>query len=507
MEKQEMKQRIKDYFVEIKEDKFTKVKTIKCMQNIIWKGKELENKFMLTKNSYSNELKMGVDYRHKDEVDSVFFTFIYTNSDGGYPGMTNIKMYLILDDDKNIELSEGSGFDHTSQSSKGGDNHINVYLETAQLAVSMSDFIAIANAKKIEYSIRFGHGSLENVMKQNDLITIKGYYNAAFDNEFDFDLLLSYFKNSDKNIEFTYGSIFSSVYDVYNSKGKTAAEEKYLELSGVEFGDSVEDLEKYFQAEAQAKEFVNKIVSRIKEEKLSKFTDPIEQYFLSDDRFNDVVFNGVNTISLIQSDKGFLSFWPENKKNQIIFSDLKVGVKCNSQQKSPLILLFPSALVYNNADISIDPVQINYSEITSVETKKGFLSDDILILVKGITYTINFSATSTYREFSDIFCSFLRSQTHKQYELMNYIKEVYHEQEVKPSESVPRKESLISKYNLSENDINRLIEIEKEKSNLGLFSIKKEKLKSESWSILDKYQVKLLDKGSLLIEIEKLIRE
>ncbi len=34
METQEMKQRIKDYFVEIKEDKFTKVKTIKCKHNI-----------------------------------------------------------------------------------------------------------------------------------------------------------------------------------------------------------------------------------------------------------------------------------------------------------------------------------------------------------------------------------------------------------------------------------------------------------------------------------------
>ena len=181
---QESKQAIKDYFVEIKEDKFTKVKTIKCKHNITWKGKDLENKFMLTKNSYSNGLKMGIDYRHKDEIDSVFFTFIYENCDGGYPGMTNIKMYLILDDDKNIELSEGSGFDHTSQSSKVGDNYISVYLETAQLAVSMSDFIAIANAKKIEYSIRFGQGSLENIFTHNDLMIFKGFYNAAFDDEF-----------------------------------------------------------------------------------------------------------------------------------------------------------------------------------------------------------------------------------------------------------------------------------------------------------------------------------
>jgi hypothetical protein len=214
MEKQEMKQRFKDYFVEIKEDKFTKVKTIKCKHNIIWKGKELENKFMLTKNSYSNELKMGIDYRHKDEVDSVFFTFIYTNSDGGYPGMTNIKMYLILDDDKNIELSEGSGFDHTSQSSKVGDNYISVYLETSQLAVSMSDFIAIANAKKIEYSIRFGQGSLENVFTQNDLLILKGFYNSAFDDDFDVELIFNSVKG-----KFSKNDLISKFQKIIDNSG------------------------------------------------------------------------------------------------------------------------------------------------------------------------------------------------------------------------------------------------------------------------------------------------
>ena len=185
----ETKQKIKDYFVEIKEDKFTKVKSINSKHKIEWKGKELENKFMLTKDSYSNSLSMSIAYRHKDDVDSVFFRFTYSNSEGGYPGMSNIKMYLILDDDKTIELSDGSGFDHASQSSKIGDNYISVYIETAQLAVSMSDFIAIANAKKIEYSIRFGQGSLENVFTQNNLLIFKGFYNSAFDSDFELSSL------------------------------------------------------------------------------------------------------------------------------------------------------------------------------------------------------------------------------------------------------------------------------------------------------------------------------
>jgi hypothetical protein len=207
MESQETKQRIKDYFVEIKEDKFTKVKTIQCLHKIEWKGKELENKFMLTKDSYSNSLTMSIDYRHKDDVDSVFFRFTYSNSEGGYPGMSNIKMYLILDDDKTIELSDGSGFDHASQSSKIGDNYISVYIETAQLAVSMSDFIAIANAKKIEYSIRFGQGSLENVFTQNNLLIFKGFYNSAFDSDFELSSL--------SNLSSVDGSsVYSSLFDL-----------------------------------------------------------------------------------------------------------------------------------------------------------------------------------------------------------------------------------------------------------------------------------------------------
>jgi hypothetical protein len=187
----ETKQKIKDYFVEIKEDKFTKVKSINSKHKIEWKGKELDNKFMLTNDSFSNSLSMSIDYRHKDNVDSVFFGFTYSNSDGGYPGMTNIKMYLILDDDKTIELSDGSGFDHLSQSNKFMSNYFTQYIETAQLAVSMSDFIAIANANKIEYSIRFGQGSLENAFSKNDLLIFKGFYNSAFDDEFEIDLIFN----------------------------------------------------------------------------------------------------------------------------------------------------------------------------------------------------------------------------------------------------------------------------------------------------------------------------
>lgn len=196
METQEIKQKIKDYFVEINEDKFTKVRTIKCKHKIEWKSTQLENKFMLTKKTHSHKLVMSIDYRHKDDIDSVYFGFVYVNTDDGYPEMSSLKMYLILDDDRTIELNQASGFNHSSQSERIGEKHMNFYSEAAQLSVSMSDFIAIANAKKIDYSIRFGKGSLENVFNNNDLFLFKGFYNASFDDTFDVDIIFENIKHS-----------------------------------------------------------------------------------------------------------------------------------------------------------------------------------------------------------------------------------------------------------------------------------------------------------------------
>jgi hypothetical protein len=418
METQEMKQKIKDYFVESKEDKFTKVKTIKCKHNIIWKGKDLENKFMLTKKSYSNELKMGIDYRHKDEIDSVFFTFSYTNSDGGYPGMTNIKMYLIIDDEKNIELSEGCGFDHASQSSKVGDNYINVYLETAQLVVSMSDFIAIANAKKIEYSIRFGQGSLENIFTQNDLMIFKGFYNAAFDDEF-------------------------GLFDATN----------YV----AQFDTKVKKL----------------------------FNDPTEKYFLSETRFSRSLFNKNDTLKLIGTDKGLLGSWSDALVKQINFNDLKVGIKHNDLSKAPSILIFPNAIVYVKV---LKISQIAFCNIKRVDVTKGtiMVEDDKSI------HKIDIIANEDLANFIALF---VKSEISKNPDKVNYIN--------LDKVNYVNLDNLIIKYSISESDLKRLKEIEKEKSDLGFFSIKKEKLKAESMNILKPYDVKFMDLGNLITEIKK----
>lgn len=192
----EVKAKIKSHFVDINEDKFTKVKVVNCKQNFEWKGSALQNKFMITEKAYSHNLKLKLDYRHKDEIDSVFFVFTYSNTDDGYPHMSNLQLFLILDDNKTIELNDVSGLDSASQMSKVGDDYINIYIETGQLSISVSDFIQIANANKIDYSIRFGGGKLDGTFSDNELNIFKGFYNATFDEDFEVDRLSNYL-NSD----------------------------------------------------------------------------------------------------------------------------------------------------------------------------------------------------------------------------------------------------------------------------------------------------------------------
>jgi hypothetical protein len=364
MENQEIKQRIKDYFVEIKEDKFTKVKTIKCKHKLTWKGKVLENKFMLTKKSYSNELEMGIDYRHKDNIDSVFFSFTYSNSDDGYPGMTNIKMYLILDDDKTIELSDASGFNHSNQSAKVGNDYISVYVETAQLAVSMSDFIAIANAKKIEYSFRFGQGSLENIFNEYELLVFKGFYNAAFDDDFESEYIFENLDVTNQDGRLLEDRIFvtnqdgrlleDTILEIFLKEGKLSAIKKYMEITQNKFETAVN--------------YISKFEDKAKNVLALKYDNPIENYFFVENRYPMIFKDSISSLELINNDSS--GFWNKKMINQIDLKELKVGIKTNLDDKYPSLLVFPAALIFIKSN---QIFQINYNKILSIDSKKSGL--------------------------------------------------------------------------------------------------------------------------------------
>jgi hypothetical protein len=139
--------------------------------------------------------------------------------------------------------------------------------------------------------------------------------------------------------------------------------------------------------------------------------------------------------------------------------------------------------------------QVNYKNIKSIEIKKGFINNTVTITDDSFIHRIDFFE----RDLANFFVSFLQSELTKNDSEAEYlINENNSEQNLNNGIS-----SLISRYNISESDLHRLIEIENEKSQLGLFSLKKESLKSESLKILKPYNIKFMDLGNLLNEIKK----
>lgn len=170
MNNQELKQKVQDFFVKIDDDKFTKVKYIKANHSI--------------KLNY-NGLSFSVEYRRKDDVDMIFF--IFRHFDKSQLNLRNAKLYIILDDEKTIELSDSSGYKYEEVA--GFD------LTTIQIAVGVPDFISIVNANKFEYSFRCDDGKIEGLFKKNDKFYLQGFYNATFDDEYELTELSKFIEN------------------------------------------------------------------------------------------------------------------------------------------------------------------------------------------------------------------------------------------------------------------------------------------------------------------------
>jgi hypothetical protein len=175
MNNQEIKQKIQDYFVKIDDDKFTKIKYIKANHSI--------------KLNYKG-LYFSVQYRRKDEIDMFFF--IFSHFDKIQLNLRNAKMYMILDDDKSIELSESSGYKYEGAA--------DFELTTIQIAVSVPDYISIVNASKFEYSFRCDDGKVEGLLTKNDKYYLQGFYNSTFDDEFELLNLLKFIENVAKEV-------------------------------------------------------------------------------------------------------------------------------------------------------------------------------------------------------------------------------------------------------------------------------------------------------------------
>ncbi len=173
-----MKQQIQDFFIKIDDDKFTKVKYIKANHSI--------------KLNYKG-LSFYVEYRRKNEVEKLYFIFKHFHKETQL-NLRNAILYMILDDDKTIALTESSEYNYKEVAEFN--------LTTIQIEVNIQDFISIVNATKFEYSLRCDDGKIDGLFLKKDKFYLQGFYNATFDDEFELTTLSKFVENapSDVNI-------------------------------------------------------------------------------------------------------------------------------------------------------------------------------------------------------------------------------------------------------------------------------------------------------------------
>ena len=95
METKEIKQKIQDQFIEITEDKFTRVKRIKCKQDIIWKGKVLENKFMNNDNYKAWNCAVGASDQMVKFLSEDMSSRIINKNPAGFKKLIDLEMCRI----------------------------------------------------------------------------------------------------------------------------------------------------------------------------------------------------------------------------------------------------------------------------------------------------------------------------------------------------------------------------------------------------------------------------
>ncbi|MFA6291362.1 MAG: hypothetical protein WC637_06235, partial [Victivallales bacterium] len=98
----EMKDRVGGFFVDLTEDRITKFRHGKTKAAI--RLEEILDVYSV--------LDMGIVYVKKNDVDSVFFNFSYSRDCDNEISDTciNLKMSLVLDDNKIVELTDASGW-------------------------------------------------------------------------------------------------------------------------------------------------------------------------------------------------------------------------------------------------------------------------------------------------------------------------------------------------------------------------------------------------------------
>ena len=188
-----MENKIKEFYCTKEEiDKFTKVATIQSNRGICFEFPE-EFTQKLVENMFA--LSAQFEYRQLQDVDKMYMKLdllYYTAKKISTKILKNISVYFLLDNDETILLDVTSNFDQTDQDLVFS----HMIRENVHLDIEVAQFIKIATAKKIEWRIP---GLSDGEFSKNALDSIKGFYNGAFDDEYEKEALLESIKIIEEN--------------------------------------------------------------------------------------------------------------------------------------------------------------------------------------------------------------------------------------------------------------------------------------------------------------------
>lgn len=185
------KEQIKShYLVKGEEDKFTK--TTEYSTKYISFRSDLVDSYVKSKHELgigSAIIQFDLLYRKKGDVDvclvRITINYIILEDYFANPNILKNLNIIFLADDDPIELSEQTAHDFGTASTGVG------FQELGILKIGVDNLIKMCSAKKLEFRMSGSRGVfIEQEVDEYTMYSIKGFYNALFDQDFEVDYLI-----------------------------------------------------------------------------------------------------------------------------------------------------------------------------------------------------------------------------------------------------------------------------------------------------------------------------
>ncbi|MDA9267169.1 hypothetical protein N9P66_02245 [Salibacteraceae bacterium] len=182
--------RIKHHYLNKgEEDKFTK--TTEYQTNYISFKSDLVDSYVKSKNEFgigSALINFSLLYRKKDDVDvclvQIRIVYIILGDYFSNPNILKDLNIIFLADDEPVNISEQTAHDFGADAAIG-------FEETALLTIGVDNLIKICSAEKLEFRMSGSRGVfIEQEVDEFTKLSIKGFYNALFDQDYEIEYLI-----------------------------------------------------------------------------------------------------------------------------------------------------------------------------------------------------------------------------------------------------------------------------------------------------------------------------